>query len=174
MTKYVKLISETQIEYPPKNKGSIINYDIDIPQLIFDGYKELIEAQKEEGKAYTITYTESENKIIENAVEIPQPTPAEQREEQFNRDFFHTSLGYIRRSVQMANGEHKDFLSDLLPTIVLAVNGGTSVSVIAYDEPDFTQEITDWTIYQNTEAVTAQFIQECFLQLQNDFLPINE
>lgn len=74
MTKYAKLISETQIEFPPKNKGSIINYNLDYEQLVIDGYKEFIEAQKEIGKSYTITYTETSTQIIENAVEIiPDP-----------------------------------------------------------------------------------------------------
>ena len=173
MTTYAKYINETTIEFPPKNKGDIINYNLDVETLIMDGYKEFIKAETEIGKSYTFTYAETETQIIETATEIPQPDPAEQREEQFNRDFFNTSLGYIRRSVQMATGERKDFLSDLLPTIVMATNNGTTVNIIAYDEPDFSEEVEDWTQYQHTEQVTAQFIQECFLQLQNDFLPIN-
>ena len=44
MTQYAKLISETQVEFPPKNKGSIINYNLDYEQLIADGYKEFIPA----------------------------------------------------------------------------------------------------------------------------------
>lgn len=103
--------------------------------------------------------------------EIPQPT-AEDRETEFNKEFFNTSLGYIRRAVAMADGSHKDFLSDLLPTIAMAVNMNTPVTIIAYNKPDFTQDVEDWTQYQHTEVVTAQFIQECFLQLQNDFIPI--
>lgn len=96
----------------------------------------------------------------------------EQKEQEFYKEFFLTSLGYIRRSVSMQDGSKKDFLSDLLPTISMAVSQGTPVNVIAYDKPDFTQEI-HWEDYQHMEIVTPQFIQECFLQLQNDFLPIN-
>ena len=75
MTKqYVKLINQTQIQYPPKNKGSIINYNLDIPQLIADGYKEFIEAEKDLTKSYTISYRETDTQIIEIAVEIiPDP-----------------------------------------------------------------------------------------------------
>jgi len=101
---------------------------------------------------------------------VPQPT-AEDRERKFHREFFNTSLGYIRRSVTMADGSHKDFLSDLLPTIAIAVNLNTPVSIIAYSKPDFTHPVADWTQYQHIETVTTQFIQECFLQLQNDFIP---
>ena len=91
----------------------------------------------------------------------------------FEKEFFNTSLGWIRRAVNMADGSTKDFLSDLLPTISMAVQMGTPVNIIAYTEPDFTEEIIDWRPYQHVEIVTAQFIQECFLQLSNDFLPIN-
>lgn len=97
-----------------------------------------------------------------------------EREEKFNKDFFNTSLGYIRRKVTMATGEIKDFLSDLLPTISIGVQMGKLVQIIAYDKPDFTQEITDWTVLQNEKTVTAEFVQECFTQLTNDFKPINE
>ncbi len=182
MAKYVKFISKTQIEYPPKNKGSIINYDQNVEMLKQDGYKKLVPAEvpgPEEIRMYHIEYVEKPSTIKEIIVFDETEEEAQQRiinsrEEQFNRDFFQTSLGYIRRSVSMADGSHKDFLSDLLPSIALAVSTGTPVTVLAYDKPDFSQEITDWTIYQHIETVTAQFIQECFIQLQNDFLPINE
>ena len=95
------------------------------------------------------------------------------REDTFNQQFFNTSLGYIRRKVTMATGETKDFLSDLLPTISMGIQMGQSVQIIAYDKPDFTQEITDWTVLQNVQTVTAGFVQECFMQLSNDFKPVN-
>lgn len=98
---------------------------------------------------------------------------AKEREEQFNNDFFNTSLGYVRRKVSMATGETKDFLSDLLPTISMGVQMGQPVTIITYNKPDFTQEITDWTVFQNEQTVTAEFVQECFMQLSNDFKPVN-
>lgn len=76
MTQYAKFISNTEIEFPPKNKGNIINYNLDYEKLIEDGYKEFIPAEKEIGKAYTITYVEIDNQIKEIAVEIV-PDPAE-------------------------------------------------------------------------------------------------
>ena len=98
---------------------------------------------------------------------------AKEREEQFNKDFFNTSLGYVRRKVSMATGETKDFLSDLLPTISIGVQMGKPITIITYNKPDFTQEITDWTAFQNEQTVTAEFVQECFMQLSNDFKPVN-
>lgn len=94
------------------------------------------------------------------------------RKQQFNKDFFQTSLGYVRRKVSMATGETKDFLSDLLPTISMGVQMGQPVTIITYNEPDFTQDVTDFTSLQEYKTVTAQFVQECFLQLSNDFKPV--
>jgi len=99
---------------------------------------------------------------------------AEKREAEFNKAFFNTSLGYVRRSVTMADGSHKDFLSDLLPVISMGVQSGTPVNILTYDKPPFDEDVTDWTEYQHQVVVTAQFIQECFLQLSADFAPINE
>lgn len=98
----------------------------------------------------------------------------EEREREFNKAFFLTSLGYIRRSVTMADGSKKDFLSDLLPVISMGVQAGTHVNILTYDKPPFDKDIEDWTEYQHQVVVTPRFIQECFMQLSNDFLPINE
>lgn len=78
-------------------------------------------------------------------------------------------LGYIRRKVTMKTGETKDFLSDLLPVISMGVQSGQAVTIIAYKEPDFTQEITDWETLQEKVIVNATFIQECFNRLSVDF-----
>lgn len=99
---------------------------------------------------------------------------ADRREAEFNKAFFNTSLGYVRRSVTMADGSHKDFLSDLLPVISMGVQAGSPVNILTYDKPPFDHDIEDWTEYQHQVVVTPQFIQECFMQLSNDFLPINE
>lgn len=99
---------------------------------------------------------------------------ARERETEFNKAFFNTSLGYVRRSVTMADGSHKDFLSDLLPVISMGVQAGSPVNILTYDKPPFDHDIEDWTEYQRQVVVTPQFIQECFMQLSNDFLPINE
>ena len=170
--KYVKKINETQLETLTNDKA--LNY-LDENELNSAGYKEFIPATKEEGKPYRYTYEETETQIIEHVEEIiPDPIDEEKaRREQFHNDFFNTSLGYIRRKVTMQDGSTKDFLSDLLPAIESNVNKGLTINIIAYDEPDFTQEVTDWTIYQHIVTVTTQFIQECYYQLQNDFMPIN-
>lgn len=98
-----------------------------------------------------------------------QAEQAQKRQEQFNKDFFNTSLGYVRRKVTMANGDIKDFLTDLLPSIAMGIQLNQPVSVITYNEPDFTEEITDIVEYQETKQATVEFVQECFMQLNKDF-----
>lgn len=95
---------------------------------------------------------------------------------QFNQEFFLTSLGYIRRKVSMSTGETKDFLSDLLPVISMGIQTGQTVPIITYSLPDFSQELTKEYLesLQTVKNVTAQFVQECFLQLSNDFVPMSQ
>lgn len=104
--------------------------------------------------------------IIDPDYEVEQEA---KRQEQFNKDFFLTSLGYIRRKVTMKTGETKDFLSDLLPVISMGVNSGQAVTIIAYKEPDFTTDVVDWESLQEEKTVTAEFISECFARLSSDF-----
>lgn len=96
----------------------------------------------------------------------------EKRQALFNQEFFLTSLGYIRRQVNMATGEKKDFLSDLLPTIAMAVQLGQEVPIITYKIPDFTKEFTleYMESLQEVKNVTTEFVQECALQVSKDFL----
>ena len=91
------------------------------------------------------------------------------RRAEFNKEFFNTSLGYVRRKVTMKDGSHKDFLTDLLTPIITAVNGGQEVSVFTYDKPDFSEDVIDWVQYQHRVVATPQFLQECLQQISNDF-----
>lgn len=93
----------------------------------------------------------------------------EKRKQQFQNDFFLTSLGYIRRKVTMKNGEIKDFLSDLLPVISIGVSSQQTINIITYSQPDFMSDTVDWTILQSVKPATPEFVQECFLRLNDDF-----
>ena len=121
---------------------------------------------------YTSIEETLENYVLHNGQYLTETEVIELRKEQFNKDFFPTSLGYIRRKVSMATGETKDFLSDLLPTISMGVQMGQPVTIIAYAEPDFTKEEINWEELQKVATVDAQFVQECFMQLSNDFKPV--
>lgn len=167
--------------------------EIEVPDYDEEGNPIIIEYEDtetvidydEEGNpigSHEITVIKHKQQTHIETITVPYPVidpeyeekQAAKREAEFNAEFFQTSLGYIRRAVNMANGTKKDFLSDLLPAISMSVQTGQAVNIIAYDKPDFTEEITDWTQYQHIKQATPQFIQECFLTLSNDFLPINE
>ena len=134
---------------------------------------ELTEPYTEEEKFnFLVTHKDKIIRFEDDSTKVYKLTEEEKQAEmleQFNKEFFNTSLGYIRRKVTMATGETKDFLSDLLPTISMGVQMGQPVKIITYNKPDFTQEITDWTVLQNEKTVTAEFVQECMLQLSRDF-----
>ncbi len=154
-----------------------VDNDLNVSEIDTIGEQEgYIVVDKETGEAIKANrdwYKIVDNEVIKKSDEEYEQEQYDRREAVFHKEFFNTSLGYIRRSVTMANGSHKDFLSDLLPTIAMAVNTNTPVTILAYDQPDFTKPVTDWTQYQHAETVTAQFVQECFMRLQNDFIPQN-
>ena len=81
--------------------------------------------------------------------------------EQFNKEFFNTSLGYIRRKVTMKDGSSKDFLTDIVPLLQVGVQ------IITYS-------LNGTELTQNTGVtVTEQFITECKQQLFSDFYGIS-
>ena len=61
--RYAKYISETQIDFPPVNKDNIINYYLDVEELIKDGYKELEECPIPETDRYFEIRYRDEDKI---------------------------------------------------------------------------------------------------------------
>lgn len=63
MRKYAKLIDKNTIEYPPQNKGNIINYNLDEKLLIKDGYMPLLESEQPKTKS-SFEYKIVNNKII--------------------------------------------------------------------------------------------------------------
>lgn len=66
MTLYAKFISTTQIEYAPKNKGSILNYNLNTDKMLQDGYKPLIKAEiPQMDRRYTLVYKESSENIVQ-------------------------------------------------------------------------------------------------------------
>lgn len=77
----------------------------------------------------------------------------EQEQEQRAKDFFNTSLGYIKRKVTMTNGDLRDFLFDIKPTLKIGV------PIISYN--------LDGT--QNKVLVTQKFLDECERQIYFDF-----
>lgn len=110
--------------------------------------------------------------VIDNT-EAYNDAQAQQRQEKFEKEFFLTSLGYIRRSVNMATGETKDFICDIVPALQAGLAKGIATPIITYELPDFTKEITTEYLetLQEVKPVTAEFLQECIMQLATDFMP---
>ena len=95
------------------------------------------------------------------ALDYTKEEKQQQEIEQFNNEFFNTSLGYVRRKVKMKDGAFKDFLTDIVPLLQVGVQ------IITY-----TLNGTELT--QNTGVtVTEQFINECKQQLFADFYGIS-
>ena len=79
-------------------------------------------------------YALEKNEIIVSGE--PQINPNYEKEvedanrQKFEREFFETSIGWIRRSVKMKDGSTKDFLSDLLMQIKAGIELGQDVKII--------------------------------------------
>lgn len=103
-------------------------------------------------------YCEYPNKYIFNGKEVIinpsfEKEMKEEQEAEFNRQFFNTSLGYVRRNVTMKNGAIKDFLCDILPLLRVGVQ------ILTYTKD----------LEQNKVLVTAEFLEECSQQVFKDF-----
>ena len=89
----------------------------------------------------------------------------------FEKEFFKTSQGWIRRKVNMSNGEVKDFLSDLLLQIKIGLEFNQEIKIITYKTPDFSVELTDSYIQslQEKKLVSDSLIKECLDQIAKDW-----
>lgn len=116
-----------------------------------EGYVVITEAQAAKIQEDDLFYIISDGKLVEN------PNYAEEKQAredaQFNKEFFNTSLGYVRRTVTMKNGSTCNFLTDILPQLV------AGIPVLTYTRQ----------LEQSKVQVTEQFIQECKQQLFVDF-----
>lgn len=132
---------------------------------------------EEERIEFIIQYNDGYNyKIVETdealqALGLTEEEEIALREEEFNKQFFFTSLGYVRRKVNMKDGTKKDFLSDMLLQVKAGMEAGRTVMLKVYKKPDFTHEMTDEYIVslQEVKASTPQFIAECLDQSALDF-----
>lgn len=155
--------------YYIEKDNEIVLFDIDFKTLrdnVNEFYPQYIGLPIQETEENIIKY--NNHYYLESDI---QTELEKERRKNFNKEFFHTSLGYVRRTVTMADGSHNDFLTALLPSIAIAVNMGQTVNILTYDKPPFDSDVVDWQQYQHQQVVTPQFIQECFNQLNNDFLP---
>lgn len=98
---------------------------------------------------------------------------AEKRRTEFLKDFFLTSLGWIRRKPTLADGTEDDFLNNDLPLLAIGLmTGSNPILPIAYQTPDFTQEFTKEymeSLQIKNQPITQQFIAECSAVKMKDF-----
>lgn len=100
--KYAKFISITEIEFPPKNKDGICNYDLDIDLLIQDGYKQFIEVERPEtNRLYHIEYENNIDNITETIVYDETQQEADEREAREERERL-DQLSLTKREVFLA------------------------------------------------------------------------
>ncbi len=93
---YAKFINETKIELPPKNKGSVVNYNNNERLLIADGYKPLIKDENIiSGRLYSKSYTQDETNIYEHINYIESEEDFIKRTEQLE----------IQRQINRLNSE---------------------------------------------------------------------
>lgn len=115
------------------------------------------------------------NEIMQNGVPIINENyaleAAQERQVEFKKEFFETSLGWIKRKVNMKDGTKKDFLSDLLLQIKAGLEMGQTIQIITYSTPDFSQELTSEYLIslQVKKNATSEFILECLNQTVEDF-----
>ena len=137
------------IEVPIYNEeGEIIGYEsIEVDDYTKPIMIEIIDPETGEKIWVQKSHQETRTEVVEYLEIVDNP-------ENFARCFFNTSLGYIRRKAYVKEtGEYKDFLADMLAGMKVGQK------IITYSqelEPSF-------------QFVTAEFIQECENQYNNDF-----
>ena len=142
------------------------------------------EVEYEEVTETVITYTEEtrtrevEEEYIEAYYEEdPEPEDPEEvarreaarREAQWKKEFFLTSLGWVRKKATMKDGSVDNFLNDDLPLIAIGLQSGEVAKIFVYATPDYTQEI-DPIALQSYVSVTPLFIKECLEEKQREFV----
>lgn len=156
------------ITYYIEQNGEILLYDTD-KTLFMNSYNDNPDFAGLEIKE---TERPIENFQFADTEEYKQEK-AQKRQGEFEKEFFLTSLGYIRRNVNMSNGSTKDFICDIVPALTNGLALGIATPIITYKQPDFTQEFTleYMESLQEIKPVTAEFLKECSLQLAADFMP---
>lgn len=148
----VKGYSEMGVDYPIT--------EIEVSEEVYNDYK--LNPNK---------YMYSEGQAIVNPNYEQEET--QKREQEFKKDFFLTSLGWIRRKPTLADGTEDDFLNNDLPLLAIGLmTGSNPILPIAYQLPDFTHEFTKEymeSLQVKNQPITQQFIAECSAVKMRDF-----
>lgn len=107
--KYAKLVNGA-LQYAPRNKGSVSNYNQDVTAMLADGYLPVEETEyPKDGNNYSVNYAEAEGKIVQSWMLVPTPEPVPPTIEQ-----------------QVATLEAVTGLTRAVRELVLAENSGVS------------------------------------------------
>lgn len=163
------VVAETEESETAEETGTSVHANVRNNQIIDFNSKYLDEdiLRVETSEEIYAVWCSDKKRVIYKEGEIiinPDYEAEKQAEliEQFNKEFFNTSLGYVRRSVMMKDGSSKDFLTDIVPLLQVGVQ------IITYS-------LNGTELTQNTGVtVTEQFITECKQQLFNDFYGISD
>lgn len=79
---YAKLISDTQIQKAPKNKGAWVNYDRNTELLEADGYLPVVVIEEPTAEKPIVKYRQLNGRIEQYAEAAPIPAVPEPTEEQ--------------------------------------------------------------------------------------------
>ena len=79
---HAKLISDTQIQKAPKNKGAWVNYDKNTEMLEADGYLPVIVTEEPTAEKPIVKYREVNGRIEQSAEAAPVPSVPELTAEQ--------------------------------------------------------------------------------------------
>lgn len=170
------IITASELEaHPNKVVVGDVEIEIDVPDIDEDSYQtntnegHLID--NDETTASKTIPTHKETITVKGLLLNPNFNleEADKRETAFNKAFFNTSLGYIKRQVTMKDGTKKDFLADMLLQIKAGLDLNQEVKVITYDKPSFDEDIEDWKPYQHVKNATMEFVLECLNQTNADF-----
>ena len=134
MSVYAKLKNKYQLEFAPNYKDGIFNYDLDIENLINDGYKPVIEAEKPiTDRKFEINYVENEDNICESIVYL------ETEEEYLNRK----NNEIIQLDIDLLNSQ---------------INELDLKRIRAVCEPSIKDEITGetWLEYYNAQVLNLR------------------
>ena len=137
------------IEVPIYNEeGEIVGYkNIEVDDYTKPIMIEIVDPVTGEKILVQKSHQEVRTEIVEYLEIVDNP-------ENFERCFFETSLGYVKRKAFVkGTGEFKDFLSDMLAGMVVGQ------PILVYDR-DLNQRLVN---------ITAEFKQECAEQYNRDF-----
>ena len=134
MSIYAKLKNKYQLEFAPNYKDGIFNYDLDIENLINDGYKPVIETEKPIiDRKFEIIYVENEDNICESIV-------------------------YLETEEEYQNRKNNEIIQLEIDLLNSQINELDLKRIRAVCEPSIKDEITGetWLEYYNAQVINLR------------------